>query len=126
MPVCMTEDASHLYNLIAPKSLNWAHQDASQVVREAFKILCSAPSQPEQGEQEALTSDGCLVVSLLQQAFVRLFIKKLMNLMTTEAMILYRNKIPSSYLEDYIRNQAHFSLKEAITKHHTALKANPK
>ena len=116
---CTTEDASYVYNLIARKDLTWTHQDASGAAREAFKILYSAP---EQGE-EALSPRGCLVVSLLQQAFVRLFIKKLMNLMTTEAVILYRNKIPSSYLENYLRNQAHFSLKEVITKYHTALKA---
>lgn len=120
-----SEDAMCVYNLIACERLKWTHQDASKEVMEAFKILNSAPGSPEQGEQEALTRGGCLVVSLLQQTLVRLFLKKLMNLMTTEAVILYRNKIPSSYLENYLKNQAHFSLKEVITKYHTALKAIP-
>ena len=34
--------------------------------------------------------------------------------MTSEAFILYRNVLPSSYLENYISFQAHFSLKELI------------
>jgi hypothetical protein len=123
MSVDMTEDALHVCGLIECKDLvNLTHQNASQAISKAFQILHSAP---EQGEQEALTPEGCQVVSILQQTFVRLFTKKLMNLMTVEAVILYRNRIPSSYLENYLRNQAHFSLKKAITKSHTALKNTP-
>ena len=57
------------------------------------------------------------------QVLVRLLTKRLMSLMTTEAVVLNRNKIPYSYLEHYLTNQAHFSLKEAITNYHTALQA---
>lgn len=69
-----------------------------------------------------LNPEGCMVISLLVQILVRFFTKKLMNLMTTEAVILHRDKIPSSYLEDYLSNQAHFSLKETIAKYYEALK----
>ena len=37
--------------------------------------------------------------------------------MTSEAFILHRNALPSSYLENYISFQAHFSLKELILKY---------
>lgn len=119
----MAEDAAHVCNLIEFKDQNLTHQDARQAAIEAFNVLYSAPGPLEKGEQVDLTPQGCLVVSLIQQVFIRLFIKKLMNLMTTEAVILYRNRIPSSYLVNYLGNQAHFSLKEIIVNYHTALKA---
>ena len=69
-----------------------------------------------------LSPKGCLVVALLQQWLVRYLCKRLMQLMTSEAFILYQNTLPSSYLENYISFQAHFSLKELILKYHQALK----
>lgn len=122
-------DTAHVFNLIVcdPKFegllQNLTHQEAMQAVAEAFNLLHSAPAPQEEGGQLDLTPEGCMVVSLLQQILVRLLTKKLMNLMTTEAIILNRNKIPYSYLDNYLSNQAHFSLKEAITNYHTALKA---
>ena len=68
-----------------------------------------------------LSPEGCLVVTLFQQWLIRYLCKRLMQLMTSEAFILYRNVIPSSYLENYISFQAHFSLKELILKYHQAL-----
>ena len=91
-------------------------------VTEAFNLLHVAPGPQEEEGQLDLTPEGCMVVSLLQQVLVRLLTKRLMNLMTTEAVVLNRNKIPYSYLEHYLRNQAHFSLKEAITNYHNAHK----
>ena len=61
------------------------------------------------------------MVALLQQWLVRHFCKRLMQLMTSEAFILYQKTLPSSYLENYISFQAHFSLKELILKYHRAL-----
>ena len=94
-----------------------------QAVTEAFNLLHSAPGHQGEGGQLDLTPEGCLVVSLLQQVLVRLLTKRLMNLMTTEAVVLNRNKIPYTYLEHYLSNQAHFSLKEAIKNYHGAFKA---
>jgi hypothetical protein len=122
-------DTAHVFNLIVcdPKFegvlQNLTHQDAMQAVTEAFNLLYSAPGPQEEGGQLDLTPEGCMVVSLLQQVLVRLLTKRLMNLMTTEAVILNRNKIPYSYLENYLSNQTHFSLKEVIANYHTALMA---
>ena len=68
-----------------------------------------------------LSSEGCLVVALLQQWLVRHLCKQLMQLMTSEAFTLYRNKLPSSYLENYLSFHAHFSLQDVILKYHLAL-----
>ena len=97
---------------------NMKIREAGKAVVEAFNVL---HSDTQLKGQVNLTSMGCLVVSLLQQLLVRLLTKKLMNLMTAEAVILHRNKIPHSYLRNYLNCQVHFSLKEVITKYHTAL-----
>ena len=44
-----------------------------------------------------------------------------MQLMTSEAFIVHRNVLPSSYLENYISFQTHFSLQELILKYYHAL-----
>ena len=118
-------DVDHVFSLIVrvPKFndllKDLTHQDAIHAVAEAFNLLHSSSDSLE----EVLTPDGSMVVSILLQVFVRLLIKKLMNLMTTEAVVLYHNKIPSLYLENYLSNQEHFSLKNAISNYHTALHA---
>ena len=61
------------------------------------------------------------MVALLQQWLVRHLCKRLMQLMTSEAFILYQNTLPSSYLKNYISFQAHFSLQELIIKYHQSL-----
>jgi len=61
------------------------------------------------------------VVALLQQWLVRYLCKRLMQLMTSEAFILYRNTLPSSYLKNYLSFQAHFSLQKLILNYHRAL-----
>ena len=48
--------------------------------------------------------------------------KRIMQLMTPEALIEHRKKIPSSYLENYLTHQAHFSLNRLINKYHGGLK----
>ena len=65
-----------------------------------------------------------MVVALFQQWLVRYLCKRLMQLMTSEAFILNRNVLPSSYLENYISFQAHFSLQELILKYHQALECS--
>ena len=74
-----------------------------------------------QDEAAPMSLEGCLVLALLQQWLVRYLCKRLMQLMTSEAFILNRNVLPSSYLENYISFQTHFSLKKLILKYHQAL-----
>ncbi len=125
----MEIDAECVFNIVGSDSKfegilhNLTQQDAHCAVVEAFNILLTA-SEPTSKSPEltTLTSGACMVISLLQQLLVRIFTKRLMLLMTTEAVILNRNKIPSTYLENYLCYQAHFSLKKNITNFHSALK----
>ena len=122
-------DAVHVFSLMHydPKYegllKTLTRQNAMRAVMEAFNLLYSAPAPQDEGGQNDLTLEGCMVVSILQLLLVRLFTKRLMQLMTTEAIILNRKKIPFSYLANYISNQAHFSLKDLITQYHKAVVA---
>ena len=99
------------------------HEEAVQAVAEAFNTLHTAPGPKRQGKQLDLTPEGSLVVSLVQQLLIRLLTKRLINLMPAEAVVLNRKKIPYSYLKNYLRNQAHFSLKKTIEGYSKALNA---
>ncbi len=126
-------DTSHVLDLIRcdPKYegllQNLTHQDAMEAVVEAFNLLYEArgpKSDPqEEGGQLDLTPEGSMVISILQQLLVRLFVKRVMQLMTTEAVILNRNKIPYTYLANYLHCQSHFSLKDTITNSINTLQA---
>lgn len=98
------------------------HQLATQAVVDAINCLHTA-SKPEDQKPFDVTPDGCMVISLLQQWFVRYFCKKLMQLMTSEALILNRNKIPFSYLVNYLIYQNHFSLKQLVQSYYNTLEA---
>ena len=123
----LERDVDHVCNLIMgdPKFegtlKNMKYQDVKGAVSEAFSLLFSAPGPG--GDQLDLTPDACMVIAILQQMLIRLLTKRLMNLMTAEAVILNRKKIPYSYLGHYLSNQAHFSLKDTIKNYHTALAA---
>ena len=90
---------------------------ACSAVEEAFKVLHKAPAPHSDGEQMEVSAQACLVMSVCVQWLVRHLCKRLMQLMTAEALTLFRNKIPCSYLENYLTYQHHFSLKSLISSH---------
>ena len=55
-----------------------------------------------------------LIRSLLIQWLVRHFCKRLMQLMSPEALVLHERQIPASYIHNYLTYQKHFSLKDLI------------
>ena len=71
------------------------------------------------GKKLDLHISSCFVLHVLEQLIIRILLKRLMQLMSTEALILYRNAIPLSYLYNYLKFQTHFSLKETITSYYT-------
>ena len=123
----LERDVDHVCNLIMCDSKfegtlkNMKRRDIAGAVSEAFNLLFSAPGPGV--DRLDITPDACMVIAILQQLLIRLLTKRLMNLMTAEAIILNRNKIPYSYLGHYLSNQAHFSLKDTIKNYHTALAA---
>ena len=119
-------DADHLLNLIQSDSVCdyqmelLDHHQAAEAVVDSFNVLFTAP-KPSDERPLNLTAEENLVVCFFQQWLVRYFCKRLMQLMTSEALILNRNKIPSSYLVNYLSYQSHFSLKELVNRYYSAL-----
>ena len=124
----IANDYHHIFELISCDSkfagllLTLTHEEAFQAVVEAFNFLHTATDPKEQELKAKLSQKGCMVVFLLQQWLVRFLTKKVMNLMTTEAVILNCKKIPHSYLENYFESQAHFSLIDTLTSYHGGLR----
>ncbi len=85
-------------------------------VDEALQVLhCFAGPDENLAEFSAHT-DSCLVISVLQQWLVRYLCKRLMQLMTPEALAIHHSCIPTTYCVDYLMHQVHFSLKDLISK----------
>ena len=97
---------------------NLSFHSAYQAVVEAMEVLHSAPDSEGKG---VLSTKGGMVVSLLQQWLVSHLCKGLMNLMTSEELILHRKKIPADYIDSYLTYQKHFSLNELICQHREAM-----
>lgn len=94
------------------------HTTAAQVIPEAINVLHSG-----QRGYLVVSSEAYLIIALIQQWLVRYLCKQLMQLMTPEALILHRNKMPSSYLENYINFQTHFSMQNLIIEYLDALES---
>lgn len=68
-----------------------------------------------------LSVKACLVVTVLTQWLTRLLCKKLLQLMTSEALCMLHRKIPSSFIQHYLNHQHHFSLKALLESQCTLL-----
>ena len=104
---------------------NMSYQSAAQAISEAINVLYSG-NGPDKGQFIDVSPYGCLVIAILQQWLVRHLCKRLMQLMTPEALILYRNKIPSSYIKHHLRFFTPFSLLNLIKRYHQAVKSTNK
>ena len=93
-----------------------------QSIQYVMDILMTAPPPDEKEKIFDITPNLCLVLTLLYQWLVRYCCKKLMQLMTPEALILHHQRIPFSYIKNYLSYQSHFCLKGLIENHYSLLK----
>ena len=122
-------DAEHVSNLVCSGPefhgllQNITPQGVVQGVAEAMEKLHEAPS-PQGGNvpNVGLSPEGCMMVALGVQWLVRHLCKRLMQLMTPEALTVHRKKMDSSYLVNYLEHHSHFSLKELIRNRLATLK----
>ena len=68
------------------------------------------------------TKDTKLVLSVLQQWLINYMYKRLMQLMTPEALVSNHEEIPSYYITHYLNCQSHFSLKHLLQKCYANIK----
>ncbi len=86
---------------------------ALQGINEALQTIHGHSSSDD---SSALSTPACLVISLLHQYIVRYLCKRLIQLMTPEALVSNQKKLPLSYIENYLLNQEHFNLKDLLVK----------
>ena len=113
--VCSDPEFQGLLPTITP-------QGVVRGVADAMQKLHEAPS-PQGGNvpNVGLSLEGCMMVALGVQWLVRHLCKRLMQLMTPEALTVHRMKMNSSYLVNYLRHHSHFSLKVLISDRLAAL-----
>ena len=87
-------------------------QDIYDAVMEAFDDLHHP--HPERDIHQDVSINALLVVSAATQILVRCMCKRLMQLMTSDALCLHHRKVPASYIQNYLNYQSHFSLKSLI------------
>ena len=94
----------------------WKYDRIDDAIDEALSILHDENQAQNEAGAIPISLDASIVVCVFQQWVIRYFCKTLMQLMTPEALIHHRKMIPSSYLENYLKYQNHFSLRDVITK----------
>ena len=82
---------------------------------ESFETLASAAiAVLHSKEDQKITPETHFLIKLLQQWLVMYLCKKLMQLMTPEALLTNHKKIPTHYISTYLVHQSHFSLRQLI------------
>ena len=113
--VCVDPEFKGLLQTLTP-------QRAGLAVAEAMQKLHDAPPPQGKNRNMGLSPGGCAMVAMAVQWLVRHLCKRLMQLMTPEALTIHWMGISSSYLVNYLRHQSHFSLKALVSDHLNALK----
>ena len=98
---------------------------AMSAMKEALDALNSDDvlSSEETETSQRLSVGACLIISIILQWTVRHLCKTLMQVMTPEALITFRNYIPSSYVIHYLEHQEHFSLEKLIDLQYNSIQA---
>ena len=94
--------------------------DFKGAIGEALDALYSPTGRHPMGMHE----DSCLVISVIVQWLVRYLVKRLMQLLTPEALLINAQCIPQSFLKMYFELHEHFNLKNIISNQLENLKRN--
>lgn len=88
---------------------------------EALDALYSVRSINEVPKE--VSANACLMISVLTQWLVRHLCKRLMQLMTSEALCMHHRKVPTSFIQAYLNHQHHFSLRALLESQTKILKS---
>ena len=115
----MEGDAEYVVQVVARDSQfdgqlqDLSSEDVLQAVPEALESLYHSHSK---GGRTDLSINACMVISVFLQWLVRHLCKRLLQLMTTEALTTHYKALPLPYTESYLQHQSHFNLKALIDK----------
>ena len=118
----LDDDGSHMLQLFTKydQSLSSTldkveESDIPNMVEDAFVVL--------KEEKRERTENNKLVLAVFQQWLMSHLCKRLMQLMTPEALVTYHEKIPNHYISHYLNCQSHFNLKDLLIRFHTIIKS---
>ena len=127
----LQSDADQLFDAIRTGDLEFSqafthiqHGNALAVVDEALHVLFHGPHPNEKDAPIEIYVDACLVISLLLQWLVRYLCRRMIQLLTPEALAVHLHKIPIVYVQSYLKLQEHFSLKNLVEKQFKNLEEN--
>ena len=124
-------DCQHIKSIVCSDSefeglLNTKDVSMIDAVFEAFKVLHEAPTPTSDHFKWGTSPQACMVVAILIQWLIRYLCKRLMQIMTPEALTVHIKKIATSYIKNYLQFQHHFSLKKLITSQNDNLQMDNK
>ena len=75
----------------------------------------------KQEDRPTIPKGASMIISLTLQWIVRHLCKALMQVMTPEAVVIFDQKIPSTYIVNYLKHQQHFHLRKLINQHYNIM-----
>ena len=123
-------DADHIFNIIEKEPefegimLEVNHENVATLIDEALHVLHHGPNPNNTERPFEIYTDALMIVAVLTQWIVNYLCKQLLQLMTPEALAVHCEKVPTVYLENYLKFQEHFSLKELVERQFNQLKMN--
>lgn len=92
-------------------------ENVAVVINEALHVLHNSPDPSDGNTSLEIHSSACVVIAVLMQWFVCYLCKRLMQVMTPEALAVHCRAIPNLYIRNYLKFQEHFNLKELVERH---------
>lgn len=99
----------------------------SSIRASVMQAICALHQQDNINDNqisEDLSIHSRMVIVVLQQWLVRISCKRIMQLMTPEALVQHRRKMPSSYIMHYLNEQHHFNLKNLVVQQYNLCKSS--
>lgn len=87
--------------------------DVLTAIPEALQGLYHSGSKDRRTD---LSINACMMISVFLQWLVSHVCKRLMQLLTTEALTTRYKTLPHHYTESYLKHQSHFNLQALIDK----------
>ena len=116
-------DAKSIFEIV--RDCSWFEDDLlddfdPEDVEEAVSLLVD--SEDPMKSDKFCHIKACILISILLNWLIRQACKRLMQIMTPEALAVQNQKIPRSYIQCYLQFQSHFSLKDLLIRQCTMLK----
>ena len=105
--ICSNTEFNDYVKTLADNSALCARDDALYIL-----------NYTQQSDNPTASVGACLIISLMMQWMVRYLCRTLMQVMTPEALVVFDENIPFTYLTHYLKQQEHFDLKKLIEKHY--------